>query len=121
MSGEIDGTLTRQLLPFDVRSDAKSTDVRKLWRYVTWAVEPINRHEARAHLRLAFEDGGCIVWVKRGPKGGWTGARFYARQDMMKIPINHSLHYGWVHRDKHCRDTMPAEEQWRATLALHTP
>ena len=120
MSGEIDGTITRQLLPWAARTVAGNdrAKLRAMWRYVTWHVRPMTLEQAQAHLRIGGANA-CIVAVERGPKGGWTGAEF--RMAAAPLPSKRTMHYGWVHVDKHCRDTMPPEDQWWATLELHAP
>lgn len=123
MAGEIDGTLTRQLLPAWPANMKGMTrkETQQHYRYVTWAVEPVTYAQADIHRRIGGSNA-CVVRVQRGPKGGWTGATFITR-DMAMMPKKRDItyHYGWVHVDKHCRDTMPPVEQWRATLILHAP
>ena len=125
MAGEIEGTLTRQLLPaWPANMKMKSgKERRKEYRYVTWIVEAITYEQADVHRRIGGE-AACVVKVQRGPKGGWTGAAFItSTMAMMPKKRDDTYHFGWLHLDgrAHARDTMPPVEQWRATLILHAP
>lgn len=103
---ETEHTITRQLLPYGVSSPNGKYD-RALWRWVTWDVEPITLEMAAAHLSPCGGASACVVRVRRGPKGGWTGATFVTaasdlpKQSQMsgKLPAAHTAHvtlyYGW--------------------------
>lgn len=131
MAGEIEGTLTRQLLPAwpaTMKKNLTRKETMQHYRYVTWTVEPVTYEQADVHRRIGGE-AACVVMVQRGPKGvllmaGWTGAAFITH-DMAMMPKKRDFtyHFGWVHlRGRaHARDTMPPIEQWRATLELHAP
>lgn len=129
---EVDGTLTRQLLPWPVTTAATRAQIRAMYRFVTWVVEPVTYEQAEAHLGIGGP-AACVVMVFRGPKGGWTDAQFVNRDTKLPRPklrrvngpdgtitgVMRTLYYGWVHTEGHPRDTMMPIPQWRATLALH--
>lgn len=114
-------TLTRQLLPCDADMKAGARLMARQFRWVTWVAEPVTRGEAAAHLWLAGSDGGVVVQVVRGPKGGWTGAVFRRPRNAMppKWKADTTWYYGWEHSRSHPKDWMPPDEQWRATLVLY--
>ena len=127
MSGEIDGTITRQLLPFGHARRAQSpgmrAEIRKAYRWVTWAVQPVTLGQARAHL-ITGGEGACVVQVLRGPRGGWIEAAFRVGiPDVIKFKVGTTFHFAWLHLDNaaHPKDTMRPIEQWRAHLELHSP
>ena len=130
-SVEVDGTLTRQLLPWPLPQGPSSpklrAEIRKLFRYVTWVVEPVTYAQANAHLDIGGPSA-CAVMVVRGPKGGWTGAQFVVLSKNgqglpRKFKQGTTWYYGWVHSPglPHPRDIMMPRPQWRATLELHAP
>lgn len=122
----IDGTMTRQLLPWGHASTASDprlrAEIRRAFRWVTWFVVPVTAAQAGAHIYTGGA-AACVVAVVRGPRGGWDGARFIG--NTMKWPTKHKAgttwHVGWVHVDEHPKDTMPSETMWRAHLELHAP
>lgn len=126
MSRELEGTITRQLLPWGHASSASNprlrAEIRKAYRWVTWFVVPITGAQAAAHIRTGGQ-GACAVSVVRGPKGGWPDARFIS--SIVKWPIKSwpgtTWYFGWVHLAEHPKDTMPSEAVWRAHLELHAP
>lgn len=133
MSIEIDGTLTRQVLPWPLPQKATAAELRKLYRYVTWVTEAISHELAQAHLNCGGPTA-CVVMVFRGPKGGWTDAQYVPAGTLVPKPrirrttvdgvtreVKRTLYYGWVHSPglPHPRDIMMPRPQWRATLELH--
>lgn len=133
--------LTRQLLPKDAKASNRSGihNYRQLYRWVSWATEPITLDEAFVHLSPCGGAGACVVQVRRGPQGGWTGAFFItAASDLptpgmlrKKITVNGNipepptLYYGWKHEHpagaRVAAPKPPRVEHWhyRAHLVLH--
>lgn len=132
--------ITRQILPKDAKtSNVKSTKYRQLYRWVSWCTEAITLDEAVAHLSPCGGVGACIVQVRRGPQGGWTGAFFITHAADLpspaalrkKITINGNLpepvtlYYGWKHEHPagarvKAPEPPPVEHgQYRAHLVLH--
>lgn len=70
----IGNTITRPLLPLVGTRGVPTRELVKLFRWVTWVVDPCTPEMASGHL--AVYPDGCVVRARRGPKGGWLGARF---------------------------------------------
>jgi hypothetical protein len=120
----------RQMLPVDYRAFT-SAEARRLWRWVLWAEEPITLDEALALRHTASDEHWCLVYVERGPKGGWTGVTFTLRRHKMPaVKRDYSWYLGWVfleHAPSHRNVPKSAQidevtatfDRQRATLVLH--
>lgn len=140
-------TVTRQLPPWDGQGTggAKGMTMAQrltLFQWVTWDTEPIDRVEAGAHLVVCGGTGACVVRVRRGPKGGWTGASFITHAADLPAPTAMrqrkttdgkvieaiTLYYGWkqqrVGPGQKGNSPVPLPnnifgEHYRAHLVLH--
>lgn len=128
-----DGTLCRQLLPWG--ATGSTADIRKQYRWVTWDTEPITRAQAEIHVGLGGP-AACVVVVFRGPKGGWSDARFVRRHDGMPKNqarqvkgagiVERTYYYGWVQERVAPNYNLPVPlpkdafgDHYRAHLLVH--
>lgn len=123
----INGMLTKQLIPINLGRIPNKTD----FRYVAICVEPLETAGmAYAHLSLA--PSGCVVACERGPKGGWTDARYIEAHmlggaitfERMLARRGRTLYYGWKYDSNPLAPgarprILPTVESWMATLQLH--
>jgi hypothetical protein len=121
----------RQMLPTDYRGFRRD-EYQRMWRWVLWSEEAITFDEALAMRRVSTNEHWCLVYVERGPKGGWTGATFVQlRHKMPAMRKSHTWYMGWVFLDhKPSHKNVPAGDlidaaaaafdRQRASMALHT-
>lgn len=123
------GLVMRQLLPSDYRQFRRN-EYQRMWRWVVWGETPLTFDEALALRRTTDDEHWCLIYVERGPKGGWTGATFTQREHKMPpLRKTHTWYLGWVfieNAPSHKKVPKPKEIDavsdftlQRATIALH--
>jgi hypothetical protein len=125
-----EGLVMRQTLPSDYHQ-FKRDEARRMWRWVLWAEERVTTDEALALRRVCSDEHWCLVYVERGPKGGWTGATFTQLcHRMPPLKKLHTWYLGWVfldHVPSHRNVPTAAQideaaakfERQRTTIVLH--
>jgi hypothetical protein len=119
----------RQLLPFNTHEYKRDEQLR-LWRWCMWENEPITYEMARVQLHKMPRSEWVVIAVKRGPKGGWTDARWWPAGRALPKYKEKQYYLAYLfdgnvpsHRN------VPTSDQWqlvekmlalqRAHLALH--
>lgn len=120
--------LVRQIWPIDLQQVPRK-EMQRHWRWIAWYVEPITLQQAQMHLRgpmpMEVPYRRCVVWVKRGPKGGWNDARFIEPHNAaLRRRDGFTAHFGWVMgRERPVKQLLelPDNHVWLAHLELITP